>query len=196
MRLTEQQLRLMDTFGFIKFPGLFADDIDRITNAFEKLWASHGAGHHGEEHDRKRRSALVPFIDQDEYLASLIDDPRIDGVIGSLLGDDYNYSGSDGNFYVGNTPWHSDGYMPYPGYVSVKMAFLPRPGHARHGLSACHSQQPQAGRRLRREPAGDAGQLQGEPLRAALGARRVQRPGGGPGVGARRPAHVQPPHQA
>ena len=123
MRLTEQQLRLMDTFGFIKFPGLFADDIDRIINAFEKLWASHGAGHHGEGHDRRRRSALVPFIDQDEYLASLIDDPRIDGVIGSLLGDDYNYSGSDGNFYVGNTPWHSDGYMPYPGYVSVKMAF-------------------------------------------------------------------------
>ncbi len=79
MRLTEQQLRLMDTFGFIKFPGLFANDIDRITNAFEKLWASHGGGHHGEGHDRRRRSALVPFTDQDEYLASLIDDPRIDG---------------------------------------------------------------------------------------------------------------------
>ena len=106
MRLTDQQLRFMDTFGFINFPGLFAEDIDRIIDAFERLWASHGGGHHGEEHDRERRSALVPFIDQDEYLASLIDDPRIAGVIGSLLGDDYNYAGSDGNFYVGNTQWH------------------------------------------------------------------------------------------
>ena len=36
------------------------------------------------------------FVDRDEYLCNLMDDPRIDGVLSSLLGDDYNYEASDG----------------------------------------------------------------------------------------------------
>lgn len=122
MRLTKQQLNYFDTFGFMRFPGLFADEIGEITDAFETLWAEHGGGHHSKVHDRKRRSALVPFIDQNEYLCGLLDDPRIEGVIGSILGDDFNYTGSDGNFYVGDTPWHSDGYDKHPKYTSIKMA--------------------------------------------------------------------------
>src|SRR5205823_1713824 len=39
-----------------------------------------------------------------------LDDPRILGIASSLLGDDFNYMGSDGNFYVGDTGWHSDGW--------------------------------------------------------------------------------------
>ena len=123
MKLSEQQLRTFDTFGFIMFPGLFADEIGRITEGFDRIWAAHGGGHYGRPHDRQKRSALLPFIDRDEELCGLIDDPRIDGVIGSLLGDDYNYTSSDGNYYVGDTPWHSDGYLKHPKYTSVKMAF-------------------------------------------------------------------------
>ena len=122
MRLTEQELSFFDAFGFLKFPGLFLAEIDSITEAFERIWTANGGGHHGGPHDHKRRSALVLFADQDEYLCGLMDDPRIDGVIGSLLGDDYNYTGSDGNFYVGDTAWHSDGYDRYPQCASVKMA--------------------------------------------------------------------------
>ena len=122
MKLTDHQLAYFDTFGYLAFPGLFADEIDRITGTFESVWADHGGGHHGQEHDRQRRSALIQFIDQDEYLSSLIDDPRIDDVCASILGDDYNYSGSDGNFYVGDTLWHSDGYRESR-YLSFKMAF-------------------------------------------------------------------------
>ena len=123
MRLTPQELRCFDTFGFLMFPGAFSADIQRITDAFERIWAHHGGGHHGKPHDSEQRSALVPFIDQDEDLSGLIDDPRIDDVIGSVLGDDYNYTSSDGNFYVGDTRWHSDGYLRNPKYTSVKMAF-------------------------------------------------------------------------
>lgn len=122
MKLTEHQHAFFDTFGYLAFPGLFAEDIDRITNAFEQVWSDHGGGHHGREHDRKHRSALIQFIDQDEYLSSLIDDPRIADVCASILGEDYNYAGSDGNFYVGDTLWHSDGYRESK-YLSFKMAF-------------------------------------------------------------------------
>ena len=132
MRLTDHQLAFFDTFGFLAFPGLFADDIDQITGAFEKVWADHGGGHFGREHDGKQRSALIQFIDQDEYLSALIDDPRIHDVCASVLGDDFNYSGSDGNFYVGDTLWHSDGYRDTK-YLSFKMAFYLDPVTASTG---------------------------------------------------------------
>ena len=122
MRLKEQQLVYFGTFGFLKFPGLFADDICAITAGFEQIWAEHGGGHHGRPHDQHQRSALVPFIDQNEYMSSLLDDPRIVGIAGSLLGDDFNYTASDGNYYVGDTGWHSDGYVDRK-YKSVKLAF-------------------------------------------------------------------------
>ena len=44
MELTEQQLRFFDAFGFLKFPGLFAEEMGEITNAFEQVWAEHGDG--------------------------------------------------------------------------------------------------------------------------------------------------------
>ena len=133
MRLTEQQLKYFETFGFLKFPGLFAEEVDDISDAFEQVWAENER-RDGRRHDHTRRSALVPFIDQSEYLSGLLDDPRIEGIASSLLGDDFNYWTSDGNFYVGDTNWHSDscrniGYQPvkadpdkYP-YLGVKMGF-------------------------------------------------------------------------
>ena len=123
MRLSDQQLKFFDTFGFLKFPGLFADDIGKITGEFERVWADHGGGHSGRPHDYKQRSALLPFVDRSEYLCQLIDDPRIEGIIASVLGEDFNYTASDGNYYVGDTGWHSDGYLNHPKYVSMKMAF-------------------------------------------------------------------------
>ena len=118
MRLTEQQLRFFDTFGFLLFPGLFAADVDAITDEFERTWAEHG----GDQHDLKRRSYLFPFIDQSEYLSSLIDDSRIEGIASSILGDDFSYLHSDGNYYVGDTYWHSDKYAD-DNKLTIKMFF-------------------------------------------------------------------------
>ena len=120
MRPTEQQLRFFETFGFLHFPGLFAGDIGRITETFEKVWADYGRGDHRRSHDHERRSILLPFIDRDEYLSGLLDDPRIDGIASAILGDNYNYVVSDGNYYVGDTHWHSDFRLPKP---TIKAAF-------------------------------------------------------------------------
>lgn len=108
LQLTPQQLAFMDLFGYLVFPGLLNDRIDRIIDEFEGVFTAHGGGHNGKPHDGTARSCILPFVDQTDYLASLIDDPRIDGIFSSLLGEDYNYLGSDGNFYVGDTNWHSD----------------------------------------------------------------------------------------
>jgi ectoine hydroxylase-related dioxygenase (phytanoyl-CoA dioxygenase family) len=122
MRLSEQQIAYFQTFGFLKFPGLLADQIGQIEAAFEGVWADHGGGHDGKPHDGTARSCLVPFIDQSERLCQLLDDERILAIARSLLGEDFNYCSSDGNYYVGDTQWHSDGWRPPEGYLYVKMA--------------------------------------------------------------------------
>lgn len=112
--LTPQQIAFFETFGFLVFPGLLKDRIERITQSFEEVWQSHGGGHAGQKHDGKRRSCIVQFADRHEYLNTLLDDPRIEGIGSSLLGDDFNYMGSDGNYYAGDTGWHSDGFHNPP----------------------------------------------------------------------------------
>jgi hypothetical protein len=121
-RLSNEQLTFFNTFGYLAFPGLLQDCADEIIAGFERVWASHGGGHAGQTHDGKQRSALFPFPGRDPFLASLLDDPRIHDIAASILGDDFNYTGGDGNLYVGDTQWHSDGYdgkrLP-----SIKIAF-------------------------------------------------------------------------
>lgn len=107
--LTAQQINFFETFGYLGFPGLMADRAEEISREFENVWTDRGGGHAGKPHEGKARSCIVPFIDQNERLSSLLDDPRILAIGESLLGPDFNYMGSDGNYYVGDTPWHSDG---------------------------------------------------------------------------------------
>ena len=121
-RLTEQQLNFFNTFGYLVFPGLLADCADRIIKEFERVWEEYGGGHNAKPHDEEQRSCIVPFPDRSEFLSSLLDDPRIHDIAAGILGDDFNYTSGDGNFYVGDTRWHSDGYdgnrIP-----SIKIAF-------------------------------------------------------------------------
>ena len=92
-----------------------------IDAAFEELWTENGGGHNGQPHDGVARSCLAQFIDRSEILSTLLDDPRILGIATSLLGEDFNYMGSDGNYYVGDTGWHSDGW--HEEILHIKIAF-------------------------------------------------------------------------
>ena len=129
--LTQEEITFFKTFGYLLFPRLMADRIEAIQEAFERVWAEHGGGHHGKPHEGSAHSCLVPFIDQSEELSSLLDDPRILGIARTLLGDDFNYMGSDGNFYVGDTHWHSDGRHEREDPMHLKIAFYLDP-LARH----------------------------------------------------------------
>ena len=120
-RLSQEQLAFFNTFGFLSFPGLLQDRIARIIEEFEVLWAAQGGGHFGQAHDGKRRSCIAPCIDRSDYLSTMLDDPRLEGIAASILGADFNYMGSDGNLYAGDTGWHSDGW--HRNIVHIKMAF-------------------------------------------------------------------------
>ena len=107
--LTDRQIQFFNTFGYLGFPGLIADCIDEIIQAFEDVWKERGNSHNGMPHDGSKRSCIVPFPDQHPRLCQLLDDPRTDAIASTLLGDDYNFMPSDGNYYAGDTGWHSDG---------------------------------------------------------------------------------------
>ena len=121
-RLSPEQIQFFHTFGYLGFPGLLADRNDEITSAFETIWQEHGGGHHGQPHTGEARSCIVPFIDQHQTLCSLLDDERILAIATSLLGTNFNYMGSDGNYYVGDTQWHSDGWKKSNHPIHLKIA--------------------------------------------------------------------------
>ena len=121
MQLTDKQLSFFCTFGYLALPGLMSDCINEITDGFHAVFDSQGGGHNNQKHDGESRSCIVPFIDQNKHLSALLDEPRIHVLLCSLLGDDFNYMGSDGNIYVGDTNWHSDGWNE--GSLYVKIAF-------------------------------------------------------------------------
>ena len=114
MELREEQKRFFDTFGYLILPGLVQDSIGWITEEFEAVFTDRGV-----QHDGSRRSVVVPFIDQRERLCTLLDHPGVDGLIRSLIGEEFNYLGGDGNFYTGDTRWHSDGFHSIGHYLKV-----------------------------------------------------------------------------
>lgn len=108
--LSSSQLAFMETFGYLSFPGLLTDRIQAIEQAFEEVMSCKG----GLDHTGKARLGIAPFLNHHPYLCSLLDDERIDGIAESVIGPDYQYWNSDGNYYVGDTPWHSDTSWPEP----------------------------------------------------------------------------------
>ena len=120
MELSPEQKHFFDTFGYLVLPGLLADDIDWITEEFEAVFRDRNVAHDG-----TKRSTVVPFIDQRTRLCTLLDHPRMVGLIGSLLGDDFNYVGGDGNFYAGDTSWHSDGFHQVGKFLKVALYLDP-----------------------------------------------------------------------
>lgn len=114
--ISKEQVTFFQTFGYLKFPSLFVDSIDEITRAFTEVFESAGA-----RHDGTHATAVLPFIDHHDRLCALLDDPRIDAICSAIMGDDYNFIGSDGAYYVGDTNWHADWWHPTLTYV--KFAF-------------------------------------------------------------------------
>ncbi len=134
MELTHEQKQFFDTFGYLILPGLLADDVQWIKEEFEAVFQDRGV-----VHDGSKRSTVVPFIDQRERLCTLLDHPKVVGLIGSLLGEDFNYVGGDGNYYTGDTQWHSDGFHNVGKFMKVALYLDPvarntgcLPRHPRH----------------------------------------------------------------
>ena len=116
MELSEQQNRFFDTFGYLVFPGAMAAEMPWITQEFEAVLARRDI-----RFDSGSGKVIVPFIDQSERLATLLDHPVVNGILTGVLGEEFNYLSGDGRYYSGDTGWHRDGEWPRERFV--KLAF-------------------------------------------------------------------------
>jgi hypothetical protein len=125
--LTDQQVRYFHAFGFLKIPGLFADDIGAIRLAFDEVVADEATyrvtSSDVKVHGYMPRTTIPWFVDQHPTLAALRDDPRTLGVAMSLLGDDIEYAESDGNLLWCDTEWHCDVFGSPIEIPHIKLSF-------------------------------------------------------------------------
>ncbi len=124
--LSPQQIHFFETFGFLKIPGLFAPDIHNIIGGFEDLFGDQEqpvwetkVALHGDE----RRVIIPGFIEQSPRLAPLQHDPRVVGVVQSLVGREYSWASSDGNLFYCESYWHPDDYAAPLHHYHVKLSF-------------------------------------------------------------------------
>lgn len=121
MRLSPEQRLFYDTFGFLVFRQYFSpDETAEITREFDEVLVG---ALNGKPFTGEKRHMVLGCIEQRPGLAQLVEDDRIHDVIEDLLGPDFVWITSDGNFYVGNTQWHPDAGGLVPGYHLIKIAF-------------------------------------------------------------------------
>jgi hypothetical protein len=127
-----------DVFGYLHLPGVLREEIGWIDEEFEHVVAAAGAASGGGP-----TAPVIPFIDENARLCTLLDHPWLEPVLEALLGRDYNYLGGDGRCYRGDTEWHWDGEWA-PGRcflkVSIYLDRLTRAGGALRVIPGSHRQ--------------------------------------------------------
>jgi hypothetical protein len=137
--LSEQQLAFFHTFGYLKVPGLFASDIDEITEAFESVFSAKelvqflarwwcgkpiDTGQptgdinvdppwfetNFDLHFGRDRVTIPNITLRHERLAALERDPRVVDTMASILGPDFETKAADANLFYCDTSWHADMY--------------------------------------------------------------------------------------
>jgi hypothetical protein len=131
--LSEQQVTYFKAFGFLKIPGLFASDVERMRSGFEEVFAAETPDvldpdnpYHrtrDERYARETRTMIPQFIDKSQDLQWLRNDVRVLGVARSLLGDGFVYAESDGNLFNCDVYWHIDVYGATSNVEHIKLSF-------------------------------------------------------------------------
>jgi hypothetical protein len=115
-----QQKSFFETFGFLKLPGLLKKEVGHIISEFEAVFPQLGL-----KHDGTKRTMIVQFVDQRPGLCALLDHPGVLEAVSNLLGPDFNYVGSDGNYYTGDTGWHRDSNYQTDSYIKLALYLDP-----------------------------------------------------------------------
>lgn len=119
MKLTESQVRFFNSFGYLGISKFFTrEEVAWVIEGFEWSIQNRGAGR---LHDGSKRTMFGGPIEHTPKMCTLLDHPKILGLIGSVIGEDFNYCSGDGNYYTGDTAWHPDGH--WGRLWAVKVAF-------------------------------------------------------------------------
>jgi ectoine hydroxylase-related dioxygenase (phytanoyl-CoA dioxygenase family) len=123
-RLSEAQKAFFEAFGFLLLPGVFADDIEELTAAFEDVFGRHPAFEsHEDLHFNDRRMIIAGFAHQHPRLEALYDDPRVVDIVSTLISPDYVACESDASLFYCDTSWHADTFGSPLDVYHVKLSF-------------------------------------------------------------------------
>ena len=103
MALTEAQAAFFEAFGYLHLPGYMSDELDWICEEHAKLFVEFDI-----EPDGERTVDLIPFIALSERFTALLEHPKVRGALTPLVGEDFNYLGSDGHYYADEIDFHPD----------------------------------------------------------------------------------------
>ena len=104
--LTDQQLDLFNTFGFLILRQLFSpEELATIEGEFE---SGLNVAYHDSPFDGSKRHWTKTLGPETPVMASLLEDSRFYGPAQQLFGEDVIGMAADANRYVGNTSWHPD----------------------------------------------------------------------------------------
>jgi hypothetical protein len=120
--LTPAQVQHFESFGFVILRGCFdARETGEIRRHLDELLAEE---REGKPYDTRGRQLMLGFMESRPELIDLLEDDRLYRPLEQLLGGGFLFSGSDGNWYSGDTPWHPDSGddLLEIGYRRVKVA--------------------------------------------------------------------------
>ncbi len=122
--ITEEQVNHYRLFGYVVLPGLVTGHLRDLDSEFDRLTDA-------DAHDGKSRKLVWQFLDHSPVVSPLLEE--FGEVFEAVLGDDWQYFGSVGNIYSGDTGWHTDNYAHHH---RAKLAlYLDPTGPGRGGLS-------------------------------------------------------------
>ena len=123
--LTPDQIAHLHTFGFLVLRRLFTpDEVALIEREAEEIMAAARQGH---PFDPTTTQAVQPFFERRPFMAGLAADDRIYSLGEDVLGPDFLLDGTEGNFHVGDTPWHGGSGRQTRILPEIKIAFYPQP---------------------------------------------------------------------
>jgi ectoine hydroxylase-related dioxygenase (phytanoyl-CoA dioxygenase family) len=133
--LSPQQITYFRTFGYLKLPGLFANDADELIQSFEEVFRDQEVDMESyvELHNNDRRRIVFSILSKHPRLNALLDDPRITGLVTQLLGDSWEFADSDGNLFDCESHWHADTYGAPMTQHHLKLSFYLDPLRADSG---------------------------------------------------------------
>jgi hypothetical protein len=107
-----------------------AADHESVSRAIEQTQVVHT---HEHLNFQGHRAILPWFLEICPGLQWLKDDPRVVGTVAGLLGEDFEYFGSDGNILDCDTCWHWDAYNAPLEVLHLKLLFYLDPLDATNG---------------------------------------------------------------
>ncbi len=125
--LSKTQVRYFNTFGYLLLPGLFAKEIQEISNAFDQVMSNPEVAGVKLDYAKGDRYMVPRMVENHPFLQSLKTDPRVIGVAESIIGPDWVYAESSGDLLDCETTWHRDTYGSPLTQLGIKLLFYLEP---------------------------------------------------------------------